>query len=173
MGRHDLEGAAMEFKRVLQIDPKYYPARNNLGSAYIGMGRYRDAINILKPLRTEEMYPTPYLAEGNIGWAWHKLNDEIKAEEHLKRAVFLNPKFCLGFDELGIVFYTQKRFEDAMVSFEQATKKCKKFAEPYLYMGMIHEKLGDMNAAVKSYKKCVELGGRSRVGRRCKARLGE
>lgn len=173
MGRNDLEGAVMEFRRTLEIDPKYYPARNNLGSAYIAMGRYKKAIETLKPLLTEEMYPTPYLAEGNMGWAWYKLHEYAKAEAHLKRAVFLQPNFCLGWDELGIVLRAEGRLDEALLSLEQAIKKCPKYAEPHLYKGLILEAQGYMDKAQKAYEQCAKLGGASPVGRRCKARMGK
>lgn len=171
LGRDDVNGAIEEFKKTLKIDPKYYPARNNLGSAYIATARYRDAIRTLKPLLTEEMYPTPYLAEGNVGWAWFKLGNLEKAKKHLHRAVFLNPKFCLGFDELGIVLFKQGRINDAKMSLKQAIKKCPKFPEPYLYMGLLMEKQGDFKKAHENYEKCAALGRDSTIGRRCNARL--
>jgi len=173
MGRDDMDGAIREFQQTLKIDPGFYPARNNLGSAYIAMGRYRDAIRELKPLLTEEMYPTPYLAEGNIGWAWFKIGDLEKAKQHLQRAVFLNHRFCLGFDELGIVLFKQNRLNDAMMSLKQVIKKCPKFPEPYLYKGLILEKQGNYQAARKAYKKCAKRGGDSQIGQRCNARLGK
>ncbi len=172
MGRADMEGAVEEFKRVLQIDPKFYPARNNLGSAYIAMGMYRDAVKVLRPLLNEEMYPTPYLAEANTGWALFKLGKLDQARQHLSRAVFLNPKFCLGFDELGIVLFKQGRLNDATLSLDQAIKKCPKYAEPYLYKGLILERQGDITGARKAYGTCAKLGGDSLTGRRCNARLG-
>lgn len=172
MGRDDMDGAIREFKRTLRIDPKFYPARNNLGSAYIATGRYREAIRTLKPLLTEEMYPTPFLAEGNIGWAWFKLGNLENAKEHLRRSVFLNHRFCLGFDELGIVLFTQKEFNDAKLSLAVTIKKCPKFPEPYLYKGLILENQGDRPGARAAYEKCAKFGGDSPIGRRCNARLG-
>ena len=171
-GRGNYVEAESEFKKTLKIDPRYYPARNNLGSLYIAMGRYKDAIRVLRPLLEEELYPTPYLAEGNIGWAYYKLGKYEKAALHLQRAVLLNPKFCLGFNNLGMVLYAMKHYNDAIASFKQAVKVCKKYAEPYYHMGVTYESLGEFNKSVEAFRQCMKVGGDSKIGGKCRARLG-
>ena len=40
------------------------------------------------------LYPTPFIAHGNLGWALYKKGETKKAVDHIKAAVTTNPKRC-------------------------------------------------------------------------------
>jgi Tfp pilus assembly protein PilF len=170
MGLKDLNGAIADFQAVVRIDPKFQEARNNLGSALIEAGRYHEAIEVLKPLLEDPLYPTPAFAHGNIGWAYYKIQDLSSARRHIEMAVFLSPRFCLGHNNLGLVHKAIGNVRDAIAAFEKATRLCPKYAEPWYHLGVILQETGQPGPADEAFRTCAELAPETTIGRRCAAR---
>lgn len=163
--------AAVAFRKALQLKPDYFEARNNLGAALIAQGRYRDAIEVLKPLTREPLYATPSHAHGNIGLCYMRLHQWSKAREHLERAVFLNPKFCKGYDLLGQTYEKLGDLESAVRAWQKAAEICEWYAEPHYHLGRVAEMGHDLARARKEFQRCAELARDSVLGRRCGSRL--
>lgn len=170
MGLKDLSGAIADFQAVLRIDPNFQESRNNLGSALIASGRYDEAIEVLKPLLEDPLYPTPAFAHGNIGWAYFQVQDLSSARRHIEMAVFLNPRFCVGFNNLGQVHKAIGNRRDAISAFEKAARTCPQYAEPFYHLGVILQEAGEMERAEEAFRKCAELAPETTIGRRCSVR---
>lgn len=170
MGLNDLSGASVALRQALVAKPDLQEARNNLGTVLIAQEQYAEAIEILKPLLEDALYPTPAFAQGNVGWAYYKLGDLSTARRHLETAVFLNPRFCLGFNNLGLVHRDQKNPRAAREAFEKAIKVCPKYAEPFYHLGVLLQESGDLNGAASAFATCEELATDSALGKRCAAR---
>ena len=170
-GRKRYEEAAEHFRKALQAQPDFYAARNILGATYIELERYFDAIATLEPLVREPRYTTPYHAYNNLGLAYLKQGDLRQADKNFRMAVFVNPKFCQGYRNLGILSMAQRDYAGAVEQMTEATVRCPKYAELHLQRGEALEADRKFDAADAAFKKCAELAGASPVGRRCKARL--
>lgn len=170
MGLADLDGAAFHLKEALRAKPDLHEARNNLGVVMLQQGRYEEAIQTLMPLIQDPLYPTPSFAHGNIGYAYYKLGDLANAKRYLEMAVFLNPRFCLGFNNLGIVYKEMGNTKSAREAFEKAIKICPKYAEPYYHLGLIQER-EDIVKAKEYFVKCLELATDTTLGKRCQIRM--
>ncbi|NOZ00976.1 MAG: tetratricopeptide repeat protein [Deltaproteobacteria bacterium] len=170
MGLKQLDEAAASFRAALKVKPDFFEARNNLGAVMMAQGLYAEAIRILEPLTHEPLYVTPWFAHGNLGRCYYELGDLEKARTYLEMAVFLNPRYCLGYLHLGIVHQDRGDLRDARSTFEKAIKNCPKFAEPYYHLGVIQQRAGEMEAARASFAKCVELAPETAVGKRCAIR---
>ncbi len=169
-GRKQLEEAAESFKRALASRPKFYPARNHLGVTYLELERWADAIATLEPLLKEPTYTTHYLVYNNLGWAYLRLGDLRLADKNLKLAVFLNPKFCNGYRNLGLLAMEQRDFKGAVEQMTEATTRCPTYADLHMQRGEALSADGQMAEADAEFRKCAELGGDTMLGRRCKAR---
>jgi len=171
MGLADPDGAAAEFRAALAAKPDLHEARNNLGSVLISQGRFEEAIQVLKPLTEDALYSTPAFAHGNIGWAYLQLGDVSSARRYLEMAVFLNPRFCLGYNNLGILHKDTGNRGAARESFEKAVKNCPKYAESWYYLGVLHQEANEPGPAQAAFEKCAEFAAETRLGQRCKVRL--
>ncbi len=171
LGRKQFTDALTHLEKALSLDPEYHEARANLGAVYMAMNDWNRAIAILSPLLHERLYPTPYLVENNIGWAYFKLGNMLQAEQHLKRALFVNNKFCLAYSNLGVVHKKLGRTEDALLDFNEAIKRCPDFVEPYYRVGIILQGKGEFKEAEKRFKQCERMGGENFYGRRCSRKL--
>jgi len=170
MGLNDLAGAEVALRKAIELRPDLLEARNNLGTVMMAQERWEEAIQVLQPLLHDPLYPTPAFAHGNVGWAWYKLGDLSKARRALEMAVFLNPRFCLGFNNLGIVHRDAGNVRAAREAFEKAVKLCPKYAEPWYHLGVLAQQSRDLVAAEAAFSKCAEVGGDSVFGKRCQAR---
>ena len=77
---------------AVELDPKFHEARANFGALRLAMEDWEGAIELLMPLTREPLYPTPYLVNNNIGWAYYNLKKYPLASKYIKMAIFLNPK---------------------------------------------------------------------------------
>ncbi len=170
MGLKDLNGAVADFQAVVRLDPKFQEARNNLGSALIASGRYHEAIEVLQPLLEDPLYPTPAFAHSNIGWAYFQVRDLPSARRHLEMAVFLNPRFCVGYNNLGQVHKALGNRRDAITAFEKAARSCPQYAEPFYHLGVMHQEAGESEQADEAFRKCAELAPETALGKRCSIR---
>lgn len=171
LGRKEYADSLYHLKEAIKLDERYTEARANLGALYIAMSNWQKAIELLTPIARNPVYPTPYLVENNLGWAYFKMGNLTQAETHLKRALFLNDKMCLAYSNIGVVHTEQGRMEDALDDFEAAIARCPQFVEPYFRAGALLERSSRFAEATKRFKKCKRLGGDSVYGRRCKRKL--
>ena len=170
-GRKQYEEAAENFRRALQRNPRFFAARNHLGVTYLELERFHEAIQIIEPLLAEPLYTTPYLAHNNIGWAYLRLGNMRNAEHHLRQAVFLNPKFCLGHRNLGLLAKEQRDIDSAVRHLEDATRLCPdNFADAWWELGeLLSER--HLEKAQDAFRRCRKIAGDSPLGRRCSARI--
>lgn len=173
-GLKDYPTASRELEQAIALDPELLEARNNLGTVYLAQERYADAITTLMPLLENPLYPTPAFAHGNVAWGYYKLGDLENARKHLDMAVFLNPRFCLGFNNLGLVLQEMKNLRAARNAFEKAIKVCPdKYAEAYYNLGVLMQESGEFDGATVQFRKCAEIAPDTSLGQRCAVRAGE
>lgn len=171
LGRKDYATAQSHFERAMALDASFLDARANLGVVYLSNGDWTSAIEVLMPLLSDSLYPTPYLVENNIGWAYFKMGRLHDAEQHLRRALFLNGEMCLAYNNIALVHIEQNRLEDAELELEAAIEKCPDYVEPLFHLGALLETTGHIPEAVKRFNKCVKLGKDSLFGRRCQKKV--
>ncbi len=170
-GRKRYEEASEHFRKALLAKADFYAARNILGATYIELERYYDAIVTLEPLTREPRYTTPYHAYNNLGLAYFKQGDLRQADKNFRMAVFVNPKFCQGHRNMGLLAMAQRDYAGAVEHMTEATNRCPRYAELHLQRGEALEADRKFDDADAAFKKCADLAGETAVGRRCKARL--
>ena len=172
MGREMNLEAIRHFKRVLELQPKYYRASNNLGSVYLKLGRWDDAIAIFKELAGNMYYATPGVAHNNLGWALFKKARFVDARRHLIMANQYAPKLCPPYNNLALVLLELDKVDKAKKWLRRGVKKCPSYAEPNYHLGRLASKVGQFDGARKHFERCVELARESSWGERCQERLG-
>lgn len=85
----DLNKAAEEFKKAIEINPNYADAYHNLGNTYQQMGQTESAIeNYQKAL---EINPNIWQSYQNLAAIYFNAGDFSKALENIKKALEINP----------------------------------------------------------------------------------
>ncbi|MFH1529580.1 MAG: tetratricopeptide repeat protein [Pseudomonadota bacterium] len=171
MGRRQHSEALKHISYAVELDPKFHEARANMGALLLAMEDWQGAIDYLMPLTHEPLYPTPYLVNNNIGWAYYKLKKYPLAEKYLKMAILLNPKMCLAYNNIAMVQEVRRQTEAAIEAYSEATKLCPDYQEPLFHLGVLYQNLSRPADALKTLQKCVKLDPDGQYGRRCKQRL--
>lgn len=156
LGFHKLDEALAHFQKALEIDPNFSEARVNLGNLYVDQGRYAEAAKLYEQSLNDMRYETPYLAQGNLGWAYYKLGRTDEAIDQIKAAVTLNPKFCLGFRNLGTIFDETGKLAEACHQFQRYREACPDVPDAYRREGVCLAKQGKQEDARDRFAQCVQ-----------------
>lgn len=156
LGFNKPEDAVVHYKRAIELNPKFSEAKNNLGNVYLDQRRYAEAAKLYEEVVADLLYPAPFIAQGNLGWALFKKGDVQPGIEHLKMAVALNPKFCLGYKNLGLVFEVKGDRSESCRFFGKYRDACPDEADAHYREGVCLARAGKGADARERFKVCGE-----------------
>ena len=142
------------YERALKVRPSFSEARTNLANVHLDQGRYDEAIKLYEQVLNDMLYPTPYIAQGNLGWALYKKGETNRAVESIKAAVTTNPSFCMGYRNLGIIFDETGKTDDACRQFSRYRESCPDMADAYMREGVCQARRGEVDAAKDAFTAC-------------------
>jgi Tfp pilus assembly protein PilF len=181
--RGDLEKAEEELKRSKELaerNEKYGPpfvaeVENSLGVVYVHQKRYDEAVAVLREAATNIVNRTPYLAWGNLGWAYYEKGQYSDAVSALTQSVRQQSRFCLGYYRLGKTYLALRQFEQAEEALTHALEvpdeECKNLQDAWHLRGEARAQLGLRQDAIADFERCVELSAGSEAGRACQGYL--
>lgn len=152
-------------------------ARNIYGLCLIELGRYDEAVVVLREAATDELNTAPHLAWGNLGLAQFELGEYQETVKSTMEAVRLQPRFCVGYFTMGRALYRMELWPDAeraLVSAIEADETCKDSPQlqgAWRLRGEVRAHLGHHRDAVADLERCVELGPYTNDGRMCQSLL--
>lgn len=157
-------------RKALDKDGTFRDARNGLGQVLILESKYKDAIEVLKPLVNDPAYAAVHLAWGNLGWAQVQSGAVDEGIASLKNAV-TQPKFCVGFYRLGIAYEKKGDLAQAESSLSQAVQvdspDCQELQDAWYERGVVRMKLGKNADGCADLARCRELSADTDVGKQC------
>ncbi|MCE9672433.1 social motility TPR repeat lipoprotein Tgl [Myxococcus stipitatus] len=142
------------YERALKVRPTFSEARTNLANVHLDQGRFDEAIKLYEQVLNDMLYPTPFIAQGNMGWALYKKGETERGVQSLKAAVTTNPGFCLGYRNLGIIYDETGRTDESCRQFTRFRENCPEVAEAYMREGVCRAKLGEAEAAKQAFAVC-------------------
>ncbi|MHB8876089.1 MAG: social motility TPR repeat lipoprotein Tgl [Myxococcaceae bacterium] len=148
--------AIIHYQRALLLRPAFTEVKTNLANVYLDQKRYDEAIALYEQALNDMLYATPFIAQGNLGWAFYKKGETRKAIDSIKAALTTNPKFCLGHKNLGIIYDEQGNTADACKQFTRYREGCPDAADAYFREGVCLSKQGEGAAAKTSFEGCVK-----------------
>ena len=151
-----LEEAQVAYAKALELKTPFSEAHTNLGNLYMDQKRYDDAIAQYQMALSDVMYPTPYIPQGNMGWAWYRKGDSKQAIEMLKGALSVNPKYCLAELWLGQVYEGQNNTAESCKYFGRFRDHCPDRPDAWQRDGICLANAGDKEGAGKSFQLCVD-----------------
>jgi Tfp pilus assembly protein PilF len=151
-----LEEAQVAYAKALELKTPFSEARTNLGNLYMDQKRYDDAIAQYQIALSDVMYPTPYIPQGNMGWAWYRKGDARQAIEMLKGALSVNPKYCLAELWLGQVYEGQNNTPESCKYFSRFREHCPDRPDAWQRDGICLANAGDKDGAGKAFQFCVD-----------------
>jgi type IV pilus assembly protein PilF len=162
-------------RQAIASQPDHRDARNALGVILIQEHRYDEAIAVLKPLTEDMIYGSPEKSWGNLGWAYLQRGSTEEAIDALRRAVAVQPLFCVGQYRLGLAFEKKGDLGAAREALTRALDtdrpECKRLQDAFSARARIAGKQGQRDDARADLMKCREIGADTPVGQRCAVEL--
>ncbi len=184
MERRDYQKAENDLRTAIKLldkqkrgGPMLAEARNIYGLCLIELGRYEDAMVVLRQSATDELNTAPHLAWGNLGLAQFHMGEYQEAVKSTMEAVRIQPRFCIGYYTMARAMWHLQQLNDAeraLVSALGADESCGKSVQlqgAWRLRGEVRARLGHRQDAVADLEECVELDPYSNDGRMCQALL--
>jgi len=176
LGRSEFDQAEPHLRKAVALRGTDRPASraealNSLGVLLILTERADEAIGVLKEAAEEVLNREPWLAMGNLGWAYIDCGDYDEAIDVLRRALFDQPRFCVGMFRLGQAYYHKGEYESAEAQLRSAVTieeaGCEQMQEAHHLLGMTYLRLGREEEAIDSFERCHEIDPTSELGVGC------
>lgn len=161
----ELDMALRQFKNALELNPKFSEARNNLGIIYLEKKIWDDAIDEFAKAAGDLLYPTPEYAYTNMGWAYFKKNDPIKAVESYQKAIEKNQRFPKAHHDLGLVYFSLDKTDDAISEYKIAIRFFPNYLDAHYNLGLAYLKLNKKSNALDAFRDVVRISADSEMGR--------
>jgi Flp pilus assembly protein TadD/tRNA A-37 threonylcarbamoyl transferase component Bud32/TolB-like protein len=154
LGRH-AEAEAM-YKRAIDLRPAYWDNYNGEGTFFLAQGKLAAAKGAYQ--KVIDLRPDSDIGYTNLAGA-HILGGELKAAEPLLMAAMRIKPGAAVHNNLGFVYYSTGRFEDAVREFRQAVEAVENAAR-WGNLGDAYRQLGRSAEARQAYGRAIELGER-------------
>jgi len=179
------DDALFHYGKALKLRPDFSEAHNNFGTLLTDVGRYDEAIAQFKIALADILYATPFLAEGNMGWAYYLKGNVDQAVRHLGNAVATSPTFCRGYTWLARIALDHSQPDQVLANTRRFEKFCT--GDPAVapgvpanyihtmryYFGLGSLSLGDRAGAKKAFQDCATVEGDTELGQKCQRALRE
>jgi serine/threonine-protein kinase len=105
-GRHEYDKAIEQYKKTLEMDPDFRPARSYLARAYLRKGMYEDALKEYKLLNRLPGMAFTYAKMGRTEEAHQALNELIERSKntYVSPSAIARVYFALGDNDQGIAW---------------------------------------------------------------------
>jgi len=146
----DLKGAEAAFLKVVEMDPPYADGPVNVARARLQEGNVEAAIEMLdKALKID-----PDLAKTHffMGSALKTLGRYDEALTHLRAAAAKYPRDRVVLDQMGRVQFLQRRFDDAIATFQRALLVDPEDLQAHYNLMLCYQGLGNTDLAAREQK---------------------
>jgi len=144
------------YERTLRYTPQSARIHNNLGKLYNDIGKYEEAIDLLK--KSLELKPNYAEAYNNLGVSYIYTGKYEEAIPLFKKSLELRPNYTKPYNNLGAAYSSINRNEEAIASFEKAVEVNPYNAGAYYNLCIVHFREGHYDLAIEYYDKAIELG---------------
>lgn len=131
------------------------------GKISFGYSDYRGAIDKFQRVLIKE--PNNAEAHLYLGLVYGKKRDYEKAFEELNWLKKNSSNFPIPADvhnEIGMFYYLNERYADAIIEFKRATELNPKFKDAYFNLGTAYSALNDLDNALSSYRAVLKIDPR-------------
>jgi tetratricopeptide (TPR) repeat protein len=151
--RGNAAGAKISFERALELSPGFLEALGGLTYLDLVAKAPARAIARLEPEIAKK--PTSAQLLALLARAHSAAGDEAKAEQALRRAVSVDPRFTPGYTMLAQLYMQQRRTDEARAEFEGIAKRDPSALGARTMVGWLLETQGKREDAKKWYEATV------------------
>jgi tetratricopeptide (TPR) repeat protein len=144
--KHKVENAISHYQRTIALAPDFYPARNNLGTLYLGKADYAAAREQFE--RVIELNPTDAAAYFNLGNVCLLTRQYEGAERLVEQGLSRQPKSAFGHFLQGSLYARTGDAPRAETSLRRSLELDPKMAQAHLALVNLFMQEGKNEAAI-------------------------
>lgn len=156
--------AVHELKRAVALLPDQPQARLELGRAYEAAGNWIAAVQEFQKL--VQLAPQEPEFSYQLCNAWIKLSDWSS-----RQIIKLNPNSGRLYQGLGMEYAAQKKYDQALVAYQQAARADPKMPEIHLAMALIRLERKEFDEALSEIELELQLVPESKLAAQAKAKI--
>ena len=154
----ELETAVLHYQKAIELRPSYEEARNNLGVAYLSLGRYREALQEFEALLKD--LPESARTYVNLSYAYCRNRMLEQAIGAGQKALELEPDNAAAHDNLAFYLLEAGKLDDALAHSKEAVRLERGFANAYHNMALVLEQMGDYRESLARLRQAQHLDTR-------------
>jgi len=151
--------AMQAYQKVIELDPAYVEAYNNLGIIYQLMGDGEKALAAYR--KSTEINPRYEKGLNNLGILLLLKGSYDEALVAFEKAIAVNPNNIESHINLGILFKKKGEWEKAVESYHKALAIDPLHKETHYNIALLYEQLEKMELAISHYQQFIQLSSRS------------
>jgi Tfp pilus assembly protein PilF len=149
-----MQEAILEFKNVIQLEPKDAKAHYKLSQAYLKAGLFREAYSEIS--KTVELDPGMLEAQNQLGSLYLLSGNRAKAREQAEIVLVKDANNSSAHLLLSSIYIGEKKIEDAIAEAKKAAEGDKKL-EAYLHLANLYILKRDLPRAEEMLKAAVKV----------------
>src|SRR5664279_3940720 len=156
------DAAVIQFKKALQVDPRYADAHYQLGLAYLRQQKVKEGYAELR--QAIDLDPKNVKAQlelGNILWS---VKEFKRSEDAARKVIELDPNSPEGYTLLGTALFAEKDAEGALQAYNKVIELKPDDAGVYLNRGVLYTSMKNDAAAEADFKKAISLNPKNLEG---------
>lgn len=155
------ERSLQYFQRALTLQPRFPEAQNNLGTLYLMMGKWDDAIPCFEKALEDFQYKTPQFAYNNLGLAYFNKGNREKAIENFQLALRASRPYSVAHANLARTYEVKGDLLRAEGAYTDAAYYAPWDPGLQLSLARILLRNGKLDQAEAALKRTMELGRRT------------
>lgn len=147
------EKAIDAFEMAIAINDEFEYAYKDAADIYFRQKKYLKAADYYLKITTIcKPYKELYI---NIGDCYDKLNEPNKSRSYYRKALTIDPYSDVALFKIGLAYFKEKKYENALNSFEKAYKLNNRPADYLRYLAQTYRQLEHGDKAMLFYKKLI------------------
>jgi lipoprotein NlpI len=143
------------FDHTLEVTDDNWLAYNYRGSAYSGLGNYRQAMEDYDwAIEIKPGYAETYYNRGN---AYTLLGNYRQAIEDYNRAIEFKPGDAMAYNNRGAAYTLLGNYRQAIEDYDSVIKITPNYADAYYNRGNVYGVLGQYQLAMEDFNKVIRL----------------
>lgn len=159
--QEDLDGAILDYDRVLELDSDFIGAYMNRGTSYYAKGEFRKALDDFSEVVNRDPYFDNLIYFNRSGvyneLAQYNSTYYDSAFADCYKGIELMPYFAGGYNTLGVLKHETGDYKGAITAYNIAISFDSIDVMLFFNRGLAKTKDGDLEGAIKDYIKVIEL----------------
>jgi len=155
----DFSKAIQAYRKVIELDPTYVEAYNNLGIIYQMMGDVDRAFGAYQ--KSTEINPKYEKGYNNLGILLLLRGRYEEASEAFQKALAVNSNNIESHIHLGVLFKKKGQWQEAIESYQRALAIDPLHRETHYNIALLYEQLENLESAVGHYQQFIQLSSKS------------